>query len=145
MSWSDFSVIEVRDVAGESGVFSHEPIAAGMVIGVFDGVVEVFSVDASGRVDWRGMDGGMSIHLSLSGGRLFTLMPIPGKPVEGIDFINHSCSPNCRADAGSLVVETLRPIAAGEELTLNYHAMDLIKLGRPCWCAGISDDKRCIL
>ena len=53
-----------------------------------------------------GWDGGMSIHLKLSGGRLYTIMPIAGAEVSGIDFINHSCRPNCRADAGGLVVET---------------------------------------
>jgi len=145
VSWSDFDAIEVRKIAGEFGVFACRDIARSSVVGVFDGVVEVFEMDGRGQVDWRGMDGGMSIHLSLSGDRLFTLMPIPGIAVQGIDFINHSCTPNCRADAGSLVVETTCDVAAGEQLTINYHAMDLIKLGRPCWCEGIDDDKRCIL
>lgn len=47
----------------------------------------------------------------------------PGPPFR---FANHSCEPNCRfvvetAGAGGLVwFETLRGIAAGEELTVDY-------------------------
>jgi hypothetical protein len=72
-------------------------------------------------------------------------MPIPGAEPSGIDFINHSCRPNCRADAGVLVVETTKPIGKGEQLTLNYHHMDLIKLGLPCWCEDMPNGERCIL
>lgn len=42
---------------------------------------------------------------------------------SGAEFINHSCSPNLRwRRSGSRVLcQSLRPIAAGEELTLDYH------------------------
>ena len=145
MSWTNFDVVEVRSVGREKGIFACRPIAKGSVIGVFDGAAEVFSVGADGQVDWRGQDGGMSIHLALDQGKLYALMPTPGLAIAGVDFINHSCSPNCRADAGVLVVETLRDIAPDEQLTINYHAMDLIKLGRPCWCEDVPADQRCIL
>jgi SET domain-containing protein len=37
-------------------------------------------------------------------------------------FINHSCSPNCRAieEDGRIFIETLKAIAAGTELTYDY-------------------------
>jgi len=145
VSWTDFDLAEVLSIGDERGVFARRDILENSVVGIFDGAVEVFSVDETGTVDWRDRDGGMSIHLKLSAGRLYTIMPIPGARVGGIDFINHSCKPNCRADAGVLVVETTRFVAKGEQLTINYHAMDLIKLGRPCWCANVPDDERCIL
>lgn len=145
MSWTNFDMVEVQAVGGESGVFAGVDIPDGTVVGVFDGRADVFDVTGNGEVDWRGQDGSMSIHLKLVDGKLFAIMPWPDAPISGIDFINHSCKPNCRADAGVLVVETIRPIAKGEQLTINYHNMDLIKLGRPCWCEGIDDAERCIL
>jgi len=145
VSWTDSDLVGVRSFHGESGVFARRDIPAGAVIGVFDGEAGVFEVGPDGAVDWRGQDGAMSIHLKLAGGRLYALMPTPAFPVGGIDFINHSCKPNCRCDAGTLVVETIRPVAAGEQLTIDYHAMDLIKMGRPCWCTGVAEAERCIL
>lgn len=37
-------------------------------------------------------------------------------------FLNHSCDPNCDAvfDDGRIWIETIRPIAAGEELAYDY-------------------------
>lgn len=145
MSWTNFDLTENLKVGDERGIFARCDIMEKIVVGVFDGVVEVFTVDAQGQVDWRGFDGGMSIHLKLSGGRLYAIMPIAGAACGGIDFINHSCHPNCRVEAGGLVVETSRFIPRGEQLTINYHEMDLIKLGRVCWCADVPESERCIL
>ncbi len=145
MSWTNFDLVDVLSVSGEYGVFARTEIPEESVIGVFDGIAEVFEVSDSGQVEWRGHDGRMSIHLRLSGNRLYTIMPIPGRDISGIDYINHSCSPNCRADAGVLVVETIRTIGKGEQLTMNYHDMDLIKLGHPCWCKDRPEDERCVL
>lgn len=145
MSWTDLTAVEILDVADQHGVFALRDIPGNHVVGVFDGIAQVFTVDPDGKVDWRGQDGTMSIHLKLVDGRLYAIMPFPGTPPDGIDFINHSCKPNCRCDAGVLVVETIRPIARGEQLTLNYHDMDLIKLGVPCWCEDVAEDERCIL
>ncbi len=145
VSWTDHKSVEVLSINGEMGIFARRNIDERVVIGIFDGVAEVFTVDEKGQVDWRGQDGGMSIHLKLCDGLLYTIMPIPSIAIEGIDFINHSCKSNCRSDPGTLVVETTRPVAKGEQLTLNYHDMDLVKLGRPCWCANVPPDRRCIL
>ncbi len=42
---------------------------------------------------------------------------------SGAEFINHSCDPNLRwRNCGeSVMCQSVRPIAAGEELTLDYH------------------------
>ncbi|MBF0561153.1 MAG: SET domain-containing protein [Alphaproteobacteria bacterium] len=145
MSWSNFNLIEVLNISGEAGVFARKSIPEGAVVGVFDGVAEIFTVDGQGQVDWRGHDGGMSIHLKLSDGILYAIMPNLGVGTSGIDYINHSCKPNCRADAGLLVVETIKNINKGEQLTLNYHDMDIIKLGRKCWCEDVPENERCVL
>lgn len=41
-------------------------------------------------------------------------------------FINHSCDPNCETDEadGRVWIRTIRNIAAGEELTYDYHLYD---------------------
>ncbi|MCR4379248.1 MAG: SET domain-containing protein [Rhodospirillales bacterium] len=145
MSWTNSTMIEVRSVSGECGVFALTDLEQGSVVGVFDGVAEVFTVDEQGNVDWRDQNGAWSIHLKLTEDKLYTIMPPPGVHIEGIDFINHSCEANCRCDAGVLVVETTRPIRKDEQLTLNYHDMDLVKLGRPCWCDHKAPEERCIL
>lgn len=145
MSWTDHDLVQVSSVAGESGVFARRDIAAGTVVGVFDGVADVFDVDEDGVVDWRGQDGAMSIHLKLQAGKLFAIMPQRAVPISGIDYINHSCRPNCDLSAGVMVVQTNQPVRAGEQLTVNYHHMDLLKMGRPCWCDGVDDAQRCIL
>jgi hypothetical protein len=42
---------------------------------------------------------------------------------SGAEFINHSCDPNLRwrNRGGRVLCQSLRPIAVGEELTLDYH------------------------
>lgn len=145
MSWTNEDLVEVLAVSGESGLFARTDMAEGAVVGVFDGRADVFEVDGRGEVDWRGQDGGMSIHLKLAEGRLYAIMPAPGVPIRGIDFINHSCRPNCRLGPGGLVVETARPVRRGEQLTIDYRAMDLVSLGKPCWCEGVDERERCVI
>ncbi|WP_448207943.1 SET domain-containing protein-lysine N-methyltransferase [Azospirillum sp. sgz302134] len=145
MSWTAFEYVDVRMIAGQRGVFARRRIRAGTVLGFFDGRAEVFELRADGSVDWRGLDGGMSIHVTVTDGRLFALMPIDGQDISGIDYINHSCRPNCRVKAGGLMVEALRDIDMGEQLTIDYGRMDLVKLGKPCWCEAVPDGQRCVL
>jgi SET domain len=115
------------------------------MIGIFDGRVEVFTVRPDGSVDWGRHDPSMSIHLALENERLYALMPIEGYSVDGIDFINHSCTPNCTVSTQGLVVRTNRDIECGEHLTIDYRPMDIVKLGRLCWCRHIPNERRCIL
>ena len=59
-------------------------------------------------------------------------------------YVNHSCSPNCEAieEDGRIFIETLKPIARGEELTYDYnlvleerHTPALKKL-HECFCGA---------
>jgi SET domain-containing protein len=49
-------------------------------------------------------------------------------------FLNHSCDPNCETEEehGRVWIKAIRDIAAGEELTYDYHLYD-----------GDDDDARC--
>ena len=145
MSWTNDDAVEVREVDGVIRVLARTDLPEGCIVGVFDGVAEVFDVDAEGRVDWREYDDEMVIHLKLADGKLYALVDPPGTVQEGINHINHSCTPTCRAEDGTLIIETVRAIAKGEELNVNYHRMDLVKRGRTCWCDGVPEAERCII
>lgn len=51
-------------------------------------------------------------------------------------FINHCCEPNCQSEEndGHIYVLALRNIAAGEELTYEYHLYDSDEDDQPCYC-----------
>lgn len=51
-------------------------------------------------------------------------------------FINHCCEPNCQTeeDDGQVFIMALRNIAAGEELTYEYHLYDSDEEDQPCYC-----------
>src|SRR5271165_5255394 len=52
-------------------------------------------------------------------------------------FVNHSCDPNCETDEedGRVFIESLRDIAAGEELTYDYYLYDGDD-DAPCTCGS---------
>ena len=62
---------------------------------------------------------------------------VPPSPMK---FFNHSCEPNCgllvRRGVEELEIHALRPIAAGEELTLDYETFEeeFEALTGPCLC-----------
>lgn len=52
-------------------------------------------------------------------------------------FINHCCEPNCQTEEdeeGHVYILALRNIAAGEELTYEYHLYDSDEDDQPCYC-----------
>ncbi len=62
-----------------------------------------------------------------------------GEVIDGFGaamFINHHCSPNCQTeeDEERIFILALRDIAAGEELTYEYHLHDSDQDDQPCFC-----------
>lgn len=54
-------------------------------------------------------------------------------------FINHCCEPNCQTEEdeeGHVYILALRNIAAGEELTYEYHLYDSDEDDQPCYCGA---------
>jgi uncharacterized protein len=53
-------------------------------------------------------------------------------------FINHSCDPNCETEdvGGRVFVKAIRDIAAGEELTYEYHLYDSDDAEGDCYCGA---------
>ena len=59
-------------------------------------------------------------------------------------FINHSCAPNCEAveEEGRIFIETVKTVAAGEELTYDYNLVlderhtPAVKRAHACYCGA---------
>lgn len=111
-------MFEVRASAIQGrGLFARRFIAEGTRVIEYAG--ELIS-EAEG--DRRYDEGAMDRHLTF----LFALSD--GRCIDGASqgnearFANHSCEPNCEAveEDGRIWIESIRPIAAGEELTYDY-------------------------
>lgn len=105
------------------GVFAKKRLAAGIVLGEIHGeVLDEHPADSS-------------YCMELQSGRLL-------EPAPPFRFVNHKCDPNCEifywddADDPSqkdrLWLQTIRPIAPGEELSIDY-----------CWPADAAIPCRC--
>lgn len=111
------------------GIFAREPVPARRRVIEYTG--ELIGVEEARRRSLRS--------------HLYLFWVGPGVAIDGgiggsgAEFINHSCEPNLRASVrGSrLFLVSRRPIAAGEELTLDYQIVgDAPEL--PCHCGAVS-------
>lgn len=102
--------VKVRKMSLGRGVYTVRDLEECTVVGVVEGVV----IDDPNFGSDYCVDMGENLSLE------------PRRPFR---FLNHSCEPNCALllmdDPNSMhgrvvVVETLRPIAKGEELTIDY-------------------------
>jgi hypothetical protein len=116
--------IRIEETSVGKGVFARRKLGADVVVGEILGEV----------LDEHPEDS--SYCMELQSGRLLE----PGPPLR---FLNHSCEPNCElfywvdeeTDAPAedrLWLQTLRPIVAGEEMTIDY-----------CWPADAAIRCRC--
>ena len=141
MSWSSSELVEVRtNPNGERGVFSKIDIKKDAVVAVFDGRAVTLPIRDDGSVDYGEENPHMLIHLAVADRTLFALGPVTPDDIGGVDYMNHSCEPNCYVER-ALVVRAKNDIPRGTELTWDYRETDLIPQGIPCWC----DDPKCVL
>jgi len=113
----------VRSPIDGYGVVAAKPFAEGDTISEIDGVL------------WRDGDGVDDRYsLWIEDGLFFDM-------VDQTRFINHSCEPNAKVEAGITddgqawaTVIALRPIAIGEELTYDYAFP--ASLAEPCRCGS---------
>ncbi len=66
-----------------------------------------------------------------------------GEVIDGFGaamFINHCCAPNCQTEEEEerIFILALRDIAAGEELTYEYHLHDSDEEDQPCYCGALN-------
>lgn len=114
-------------------MYSRAPIRKGTVIGCFDGVARTFEIDADGAVDYGPYNRSQAVEVAIADQHVVALVPGLDQPLAGIDFINHSCTPNCRVE-GYVVVIADEEIPAGTELTIDYRPITLIPEQKPCLC-----------
>ena len=61
--------------------------------------------------------------------------PMADEEIEPVDYMNHSCEPNCGV-RGSVVVVARRDIDVGEELTFDYGTTDTDRWTLECGCGA---------
>jgi SET domain-containing protein len=109
------------------GVYAEEPIPAGKK------VIEYTGERIGRRETKRRSDG--PLHYMFTLDKYWTLDGRVGG--SGAEYINHSCDPNVYAwvTHGHILYMCKRPIAKGEELTIDYHfAKNVEKV--PCKCGA---------
>jgi hypothetical protein len=67
--------------------------------------------------------------------------PMHEDEIEPVDYMNHSCEPNCGV-RGSVVIVARRDIAPGEELTFDYGTTDTDRWVLECVCGAPSCRRR---
>ena len=113
-------LLRIADTTVGRGVFARRHIAPGTVLGEIHGAVLDTSPEDSSYV------------MELGSGRLLD-------PAPPFRYVNHGCDPNCEIfyweespDEDRLWMQTIRPIAPGEELLIDY-----------CWPADAAIPCRC--
>ena len=112
-TYQKFSVRVARSRIDGFGVFAREPVPARRKIGEIRG--ESISL-AEGRRRAAGLERIMIVEIS-------SRKAIDAsRSLDPMRFTNHSCAPNARLmiRAGRIEFYSLREIAVGEELTVNY-------------------------
>ena len=95
--------VVVRTAASKGrGVFANQNFKTGQTVGIVEGEIKKLPFESLYCIDFSR-----------------TTVMEPSAPFR---YLNHSCDPNCallKGD-GKLIVDTLRPIKNGEELTIDY-------------------------
>jgi len=113
-------MIEVREGRLGTSVFAAKPLQRGQVILSGWGLCSPVRTRHSIQVE-------RNLHVSID---------------SPIQFFNHSCEPNCglliRNGVAMLEVHPLRPIEAGEELTIDYETFEdrIEHMNGPCLCGA---------
>ncbi len=116
-------LIRVGDTAVGNGIFARRRLKAELILGEIHGeIMDDYPEDPS-------------YCMALPSGRLL-------EPAAPLRFLNHSCDPNCELfywedeetnqQEDRLWLQTIRPIAAGEQLLIDY-----------CWPADAAIPCRC--
>ena len=136
MTYTNWSLVaEATLPNGGRGAIAKCNIAPGRLLGVFQGDLARIAI-RDGRLAEPEKHINL-VQIARDGDHLFGFIR---NERTGIGLINHSCRPNVRIE-NQIVVVADRLIAAGEPLTADYRAWDLVLEGIPCWC----DDPRCII
>jgi SET domain-containing protein len=136
MTYTNWSLVAEKALPnGSRGAVAKRDIAAGQLLGIFQGELERIAIR-----DNRLTEPEKHINLvqiARDGDYIFGFIR---SERTGVGLINHSCKPNVRIE-NQIVVVADRDIAAGEALTADYRNWDLVLEGIPCWC----DEPKCFI
>jgi hypothetical protein len=118
------AVVGPSKVAG-TGLVTQARIAQGELVAVWGGHLMSFAELQQLPEDVRGHP--VQIWHDLFVG------PIDINNLEPVDYMNHSCEPNCGVK-GQIIVVARRDIESGEELTFDYATTDTVGLNMECSC-----------
>ena len=133
MSYTNECLIEIRQNEKGKAAYSRTRIYKGDVIGCFDGMARAFELMVDGSVDYGPFNRSQAVEVACYNNSVIALVPDLDQPLSGVDFINHSCNPNCQLD-GYILVVAAEDITPATELTINYQAITLIPENKPCLC-----------
>jgi SET domain len=136
MTYTNWFYVEEFDLHGdEKGIKARTSIPAGQTIGIYDGELQEFPL-VNGKLEENDQHK-FIVQVAMEGDRLYGLVT---QTRDGVDYINHSCSPNI-VPRDRIILVASRDIEPGEILSMDYTKWDFVPEGIKCWCA----DSRCVI
>ena len=129
------------------GGFARAFIPANTLIGVFSGWLVVVPVDENGSLSLKelGLRYNDITQICRHENNVICMANKDLNPDKrgwsGIDFMNHSCAPNCVVKS-LIQMWSLSDIEAGTELLYDYRVIDIVPEGVECWC---ETDQKCLI
>lgn len=143
MSWSNETYLGVVEKNGEHAAVAITDIPAYTIVGAFEGKLVILDRKKDGSPDYGDLNTHMMLDMSFTPDRYLGMTIAGDSPV---DFINHSCKPNCMLTGiHNLTMMTVRDIKEGELLTFDYRPVTLAPLGITCWGEDCGEHNRCQL
>ena len=129
MTYTNWNYVEEYDVTEEEkGIIARCTIPKGSIIGIYDGSIEKFTIKNGKVVD--GVEHKYIVQVARDGDTLYGLVTTTR---DGVDYINHSCTPNI-TPVDRIILVAAYDIPQGERLTMDYTAWDFVSEGIRCWC-----------
>ena len=136
----DHSWIEIRQTDKGRGIFSLVDHKKGDLVAAFVGepiTIPVFATEEEADVFSHSKDAEYTMSYKTTPDGFLAIRPDPDK--IGGHIANHSCRPNTTItekyrDADALMMRAVRPIRAGDEITIDYHWHRRVPI--PCLCGS---------
>lgn len=123
--------IEIRESKiGGRGLFAKDKIKKGeVVVDYTNGPGKFINMKESDELYGKGND----YMIQIDNDRFF--IATSDDELEDVDFLNHSCDPNCGIK-GSLRIVAMRDIVGGEEVTFDYAMTESSDYSIDCKCGS---------
>ena len=114
--------VELRAARIGKGLFATAPIAKGEIVVIWGGRI----------IPTEAIDDDFSLQISDD---FFLCCMDPAAEKDDAEYVNHSCDPSCGV-RGQIVLEAMRDIAPGEEITYDYAMTDTKTAPFDCRCGS---------